>query len=319
MGVAERGHVHAHELELCAHVGAGEGGGGRGAGRGRSELRGGDLGHLIAGRDQAVDLALPERAFADGVDVGVGGAAGVVDDDAAARAHREPRRSGKFVARPDAGGEHDEVGLELGAVGKFQAVQAGVAGDDLGGGFLGVHMHAERLDLLSQHAAAAVIELHGHEARRELHHMGFESEVLQGLAGLEPEEAAADHHAHLADGARGADGLEILDGAVDEALRPVAAGHGRHEGVGAGGEHERVVGVLRAVGGDDAAALAIDGGGAGVQMQRDAAVAEEGLVHQRKIGGGLAAEKGGKVNAVIGRAGLLAEHLEGEVPAARGR
>ena len=45
----------------------------------------------------------------------------VVDDDAAALADRQPGVAGQLVARPDAGGEHDQVGVELGAVGERQA------------------------------------------------------------------------------------------------------------------------------------------------------------------------------------------------------
>ena len=51
-----------------------------------------------------------QRALADGEDVRVAGAAGVVDDDAAALADGEADVAGQLVARPDAGGEDDHVG-----------------------------------------------------------------------------------------------------------------------------------------------------------------------------------------------------------------
>ena len=85
MGIADARHIHAHQLELGGHVRAEEG-------RvvvARNRLRR-DLRHLVAGCDQAVDLFLPQRTFPDGVDACVGGAAVVVDADAAAFAHRQP-------------------------------------------------------------------------------------------------------------------------------------------------------------------------------------------------------------------------------------
>ena len=47
----------------------------------------------------------------------------------------------------------------------------------------------------AQHAAAVVIHLHRHQARGELHHVGLEAEVAQGLGAFQAEQAAAHHHA----------------------------------------------------------------------------------------------------------------------------
>ena len=43
--------------------------------------------------------------------------------------------------------------------------------------------------------AAALVDLHGHQPRREFDDVGLEAEVLQRLRGFEAEQAAADHDA----------------------------------------------------------------------------------------------------------------------------
>src|SRR5256885_13316057 len=56
-------------------------------------------------------------AFANGVDAAVAGAAMVVHGHAAARAYGQGALAGDLVARADAGGEDDHVGLPGRAVG----------------------------------------------------------------------------------------------------------------------------------------------------------------------------------------------------------
>ena len=53
--------------------------------------------------------------------------------------------------------------------------------------------HAERGDARAQHAAAGLVDLHGHQPRRELDDMGFEPQILQRLGRFQSEQAAADH------------------------------------------------------------------------------------------------------------------------------
>ena len=67
---------------------------------------------------------------------------------------------------------------------------------------LRVHRHAQRLDLRAQHAPAAVVDLHRHQARREFDHVGLEVHVAQRLGAFEAQQAAADDHAAIC--ARGA-------------------------------------------------------------------------------------------------------------------
>ena len=115
--IADRRHVDAHQLQLRAHVGAGEPRVGLAREMARRDFR-----HLIARRDESVDASVPQRAFAHRVDVGIGRPAMVVDHDAAALADRELRRARELVVRPDAGGIHDEIRLERGAVGEHHPV-----------------------------------------------------------------------------------------------------------------------------------------------------------------------------------------------------
>jgi hypothetical protein len=55
------------------------------------------------------DFLFPQRALADGVDVGIAGVAGIVDDDAAALADRQSRCARQFAAWTDAGGVDPSV------------------------------------------------------------------------------------------------------------------------------------------------------------------------------------------------------------------
>ena len=200
-----------------------------------------DFGHLVARRHQPEDAPFPQRAFADRVDVGIGGLAMGVDLDAAALAHGQAGRAGQLVARADSRGEHDQVGFEAGAIDEDQLVAARPAVDDFPGVLLQVDPGAQRLDLAPQEPAGGIVELHRHQARREFHDVGLEAEVLERFGGLQPEQPAADDRANPGARGGGRNDLEVLDRAVDEAIAPVPAGHRRHERIGAGGEHELVV------------------------------------------------------------------------------
>ncbi len=104
--------------------------------------------------------------------------------------------------------------------------RASFAVDDLLGALRGVDRDAQRLDLPAQQPAGRIVELHRHQARRELDHVRLEAEVLQRLGRLEAEQAAADHRADLrACRAAARDHFQVLDRAIDEAVAAVAARH----------------------------------------------------------------------------------------------
>ena len=163
----KRRHVHAEQLQLGGQVGAGER-----LASSRGDRRGGRLGHLVAGRDQPVHPAVGgQRALADREDVRVAdGAALLVDRDAAALADRQPAVAGELVAGADTGAEHHQVGGEFGAVGQLHAGDGAVlAGDDLLRAHARVDGQAHVLDGAQQRRAAALVDLHRHQPRRELH------------------------------------------------------------------------------------------------------------------------------------------------------
>ena len=281
--VADAGHVHTHQLELGAHVGAHKSGVGLAGHVARRHA-----GHVVAGRHQAEDLLVPARAFADRVHVVIGGAAVAVDRHAAARADGQRALPRQFVARANAGREHDHVGLEVGAVGKHHAVACGGAVGHFERVAAGVHMHSERFDLVAQHTAAGVVDLHRHQPWGELDHVRFEPHVAQCFGALEAEQATAHDHAALRHGARGFHAFKIFDGAVDVAVRPVAARDGRHERERATREHQLVVLQHFACGGGHGVLAPLDGHSARGQAQAEAGALEETGLHERKVFCGLA-------------------------------
>ena len=131
----------------------------------------------------------------------------------------------------------------------------------LGGLAAGVDVDAEGLDATTEHGAAAIVDLHGHEPWRELHDVRLESERAQRVGRFEPEETSADHRAVAAADGEVGDGFEIVDRAVDEAPFGVVARDGRHERRRAGREHQRVVHHGSAHGRGDRARVAVDANG----------------------------------------------------------
>ncbi len=67
-------------------------------------------------------------------------------------------------------------------------------------------------------------------AQEQTHHVGFETQRLEGTGGFEAKQTAPDHHPALAAPGGAANGFQILDGAIDEALVVLAALDGRHPG-----------------------------------------------------------------------------------------
>ena len=212
--VAGAGDVDAEQLERRRHVGAGERGGPAG------EAVGDDLGHAVAGGDEPVDPPAVAGDLADRVDVRRRRGAAVVDDDAAALADLQAGVAGELVAWPDAGREHDHVGVEVVALGERQAGDAAVGRRAHGGrGGAGADLEPERLDVAAQGAAAAVVELHGHQAGRELDDRRADPEQAQRVGGLQAEQPAADDGAGGRIGGPLPDGVEVVERPVDERRR----------------------------------------------------------------------------------------------------
>ena len=137
----------------------------------------------------------------------------------------------------------------------------------------------------------------------------LESQLLQRVRRLEPQQPAADHGAGAARvvGRPGGDRLQVLDGAVDEAPGQIAPGNGWHERRRPGREDQVVVRDLAAVDLDDPA-RAIDSPPARREADRESG----GLVlpgtHQREILRRLAVEERRQADAIVGEPRFLTEH-----------
>ncbi|MCY1358384.1 hypothetical protein D9M69_449180 [compost metagenome] len=304
MGVADGAHVHAEQLELGGHVGADEG-----LAVLAAELGGDVAGHLVAGGDQAEDAAVPGRAFADGEDVRVRGGALAIDGHTATGAKLQAALASQGVLRADTGGEDDQVGFEEVFPGEVHPIAVFAAGADGLGGLGQVHAHAQRLDPCLEGLAALVVELYRHQAWGELHHMGIQAKGLQRIGRFQAEQATAHHHATARVGRRRADGVEVAQGAVDQARIAFGAFDGRYERVGAGSQHQLVVGHA-APGGDHFAAFAVDFQDRHTQVQGHARMLVEAGFTQGQRLGVAAAEVLGQMHAVVGTQGLFTEDLD---------
>ena len=238
MRIAERGYVDAHQLELRGRVRFRE------TRRAAGELRRDDLGHRVTRRHDAVHAALDRGTLTDRVNRRIACPAGGIHQDATAWPHVQAARTREVVTRPDTGGEHDQIDVQLGAVAQFRQ-QPFAVGLDRVGGRSRVDGHVQRGDHPAQHRTAALVHLQRHQARRHLDDMRGKTHVPQRLRGLEPEQAATDDDGGApphtpALGGR-ADGVEVLNGPINEATGQVVPRHRRHERPRAGRQHQGVI------------------------------------------------------------------------------
>ena len=236
----------------------------------------------------------------------------VVDIDAATGTQLQAAGAGQGVLRADAGGEHDQVGFQEVITGEVHPVAVLAAGADALSGLGQVHTDAQVLDTLLEGGAAEVVQLHRHQARGEFDHVGFQAQGLQRVGRFQAEQAAADHHATALAVGGGADAVEVVEGTVDQARVALGAFDRRHEGVGAGGQHQLVV-AEAAVGGDHLARLAVDAQHRAAQVQGQAFFFIEGGGAHGQGFGVAAAEVLGQVHAVVGALRLLTEHFDAVV------
>ena len=134
-------------------------------------------------------------------------------------------------------------------------------------------------------------------------------------AASRPSRPAADHQAgppaasaHGRALRRGADRVQVVEGAVDEASGQVPARDRRDERVGAGGQHQRVVAEGAAVAGGDGAGGPVDGGHRLVQVQRVAGRVVAALSDDIEVSGGDAVDIRRQRDPVVGAARLLRQH-----------
>ena len=96
-------------------------------------------------------------------------------------------------------------------------------------------------DARAQHAAAGIIDLHGHQARRELDHVGLQPQILERLRRFEAQQAAADDHAASWRSRWPHEWLRDPRWCDRRSSRAGRARYRGHEGIGAGGQHQAVV------------------------------------------------------------------------------
>src|SRR5690606_39753298 len=79
-----------------------------------------------------------------------------------------------------------------------------------------MNVYAELRNLARQERRTRLIQLPGHQPRRELHHVRVQTQVGNGLGSLEPQQAPAENSSFPTLARVFDDRLEILDRAVDE-------------------------------------------------------------------------------------------------------
>ena len=241
----------------------------------------------------------------------------IVDDDAAALGDGEITVTAQSILRANAGGEDHHIHFQLAAVGEGEAVFRLFAAmhQDLAGALAGVHLHAHGFNLAAQQLAALTVELLGHQYRSKLHHVGLETQRLEGTCRFKAKQTAPDHHPALATLGGAADGFQILDGAIDEALVVLTARNGRHPGVGAGGQHQLVVPDHSALVGVHFAVGPVDFFHRFAEQQADAVLVVEAGFDEGEIFAGVMGEVGGEMDAIVGGTGFCTE--DGDLVAAR--
>ena len=160
---------------------------------------------------------------------------------------------------------------------------------------------------------AAVVDLHCHQARRELDDMRLDAEILQRLRRFQTEQAATDDDAALGRKAGGAQCLEILDRAIDEAAVAVLARNRRHERKRTGRQHQLVVGDRLAVGERHRASFAVERRDPGIEAQIDTVGFGKVRARQQQIIGTAARKELGQMHTVVGRPRLFSEDGERDV------
>ncbi len=302
MGIANGAHIHTQQFELGRHVGTGEGG--------RAlpcQCAGNVTRHGIARRHQAKDAAAPRCTFANGKDPCIAGTAVLVDDHPTTRRDLQAAAATQRVLGANTCREHDQVGFKKLAPIEIHSIAVVFAGHYRLCGPGRVYAHTQGFDLRAQGCTAIAVELHRHQPRGKLHHMRFQAQRLEGIGRFETEQATPNHHAATGLCGSGTNTVQIIKGAIDQTRVALRTVDGRHERVGAGGQHQPVV-AITPLGGDHFAAFAIDFEHRLAKMQvHGVTVIEAGIAQRQRFGIG-AAEILGQVHTVVGALALLAEH-----------
>ncbi|MDT4840529.1 hypothetical protein FQZ97_743550 [compost metagenome] len=208
------------------------------------QVRGQHLALFEQRRHQAVGDAAVRRALAHRVDARVGhGLHGVAHHDALV--HVQAHALGQRRVGPDAHGHHQQVGRQLGAVLEADRLDAAVfTAHQLLRLCADQELHAALFQRLLQQLARHVVELALHQPGRHVHHAHRHAALHQAVGRFQAEQATADDDRVLVFRGRVDHGLRVGDVAVGQHACQVLAGQRQHEGVGAGGHDQAVVGRL---------------------------------------------------------------------------
>ena len=103
--------------------------------------------------------------------------------------------------------------------------------------------HPQTLDAAAQDGPAGLIDLQGHQPRREFDDVHAQSQVAERVSSLQAQQAPANDHPGARAIARPAcDRFQVLDGAVDEAAGGVGSGNRGNKRIRTRGQNQAVVG-----------------------------------------------------------------------------
>ena len=242
MRVAEAGHVDTEQLELGRHVGLAE------LGRAAEQPVGDDLGAGVAGPHQAVAAAVDRGHLADRVDVGIAGGAGRVGEHAAALGESAAGRRGP--ARRAAAHRRRRPPRRRRSAGAVaeQCTRTRVVAEpfDRVGADAEMHLDAQLADHPVSSAPPASSSCWPSARRRARRRAACKPNWRNAFAASRPSSRRRSPRRPVVrvQGTRWRppDRVEVVEGAVDVAVRQVVPGYRRHERVRPGGQHQRVVG-----------------------------------------------------------------------------
>ena len=182
-----------------------------------------------------------------------------------------PDAFGQRVIGTDTDGHHHQIGRNLHAVLEANGGDtAGFALDQRLGLLLHQEFQATVFERLLQHLAGHFVELAFEQPFCGMHHGDIHAAQLETVGRFEAEQAAADDHRMPVQAGRRDHLVGILDVAITDDAGQIVAGNRQNERIRAGGDQQAIVGLFRAVVGDDLALDPVDTDDVLAGMQLDA-------------------------------------------------
>ena len=236
-GLAHRGKFDAHDFEFGRQLGAC-------IPRRRIGL-GDDIGQgpgLLPDRiDQPIDDAPVLDALAHGKHVRVARPQLVVTHNPAL--NRQAGVGRNFDNRPNAGADHDHIGLQRRPIGELQSGDVFFA-ENMGGDFSEQDMNVHPAQGRAQQIAGFRVKLGAHGLRRGFEHRDFDSVGQQAARGLKPQQAPADNCGVPTLFGIGGNLLAVINGPKEKRTPLAHPIHGRHKRAGARGDNDLIVGLF---------------------------------------------------------------------------